>query len=88
LLLRFGRSFLRRQSCEMFSRKLRMVEVERTRVRLFFRDTDFRQELDQDFRLHLEFARQLVNSNLIGICHQPLFSPKLVIPRRFLRFTF
>jgi hypothetical protein len=65
-----------------------MVEVERTRVRLFFRDTDFRQELDQDFRLHLEFARQLVNSNLIGIGHQPLFSPKLVIPRRFLRFTF
>jgi hypothetical protein len=57
----------------MFSRKLRVFEVERARMRLFFRDTDFRQELDQDFRLHFEFARQLVNSNLIGICHQPLF---------------
>ena len=57
-------------------------------MRLFFCNTDFRQELDQDFRLHLEFARQLVNSNLIGICHQPLFSPNLVRTRRFLSAIF
>ena len=88
LLLRFGRSFLRRQALEMLSRELRMFEVERARVRLLFRDADFRQEIDQDFRFDLELARQLVNSNLIGICHQPLFSPKLVRTRRFLRFTF
>jgi hypothetical protein len=57
-------------------------------MRLFFRDPDFRQELYQHLRFDLEFARQLVNSNLIGICHQPLFSPKLVRTRRFLRLTF
>src|SRR5580704_12023237 len=60
----------------MLSRKLRMFEIERARVRLLFRDADFRQEIDQDFRFDLEFARQLVNSNLIGICHQPLFFSK------------
>ena len=57
-------------------------------MRLFFREPDFRQELYQHLRFDLEFARQLVNSNLIGICHQPLFSPKLVRTRRFLRLTF
>lgn len=72
----------------MLTRELRVFEVERTRVRLLFRDADFRQEIDQDFRFDLEFARQLVNSNLIGICHQPLFSPKLVRTRRFFRFAF
>jgi len=75
LLLGFCRSFRRRQTCKMLARKLGVFEIERARVRLFFRDADFRQELDQDFRLDLEFTRQLVNSNLIGICHQPLFSP-------------
>jgi hypothetical protein len=75
LLLGFGGSFLRRQSRKMLSRKLRMFEIERARVRLLFRDADFRQEIDQDFCFNLEFARQLVNSNLIGICHQLLFSP-------------
>ena len=72
----------------MFSRKLRVFEIERARVRLLFRDADFRQEIDQDFRFNLEFARQLVNSNLIGICHQLLFSPKLVSTRRFLSAIF
>ncbi len=57
-------------------------------MRLLFRDADFRQEIDQDLCFDLEFPRQLVNSNLIGICHQLLFSPKLIITRRFLRFTF
>jgi DNA-binding GntR family transcriptional regulator len=88
LLLSFSGSFFRRQACKMLSRKLRVFEIKRARMRLFFRDTDFRQELNQDFRLHFEFARQLVNSNLIRICHQPLFAPKLVRTRRFLSFTF
>ena len=57
-------------------------------MRLFFRDADFRQEIDQDFRFNLEFARQLVNSNLIGICHQPLFFSKLISTRRFLSAIF
>ena len=96
LLLRFGRSFLRRQSPKILSRKLRVFEIERARVRLLFGDADFRQEIDQDFRFDLEFARQLVNSNLIGICHQPLFFSKtsqyppisqrhLLNPNQFLR---
>ncbi len=72
----------------MLSRELRVFEVERARVRLLFRDSDFRQEIDQDFRFNLEFARQLVNSNLIGICHQPLFFSKLVSSRRFLSAIF
>jgi hypothetical protein len=44
-----------------------VFEIERTRMRFLFRYTDFRQELDQHFRLDLEFARQLINSNLIRI---------------------
>jgi hypothetical protein len=75
LLLGFCSSFRSRQTCKMLARKFGVFEIERARVRLFFRDANFRQELDQDFRLDLEFARQLINSNLIGICHQPLFSP-------------
>lgn len=72
----------------MLARKLRVFEIERTRMRLFFRDADCRQEIDQDFRFNLEFARQLVNSNLIGICHQPLFFSKLISTRRFLSAIF
>jgi hypothetical protein len=49
----------------MLARKFCVLEIERARVRLFFRDADFRQELDQDFCLDLELARQLINSNLI-----------------------
>src|ERR1700690_2668592 len=59
----------------MFPRKFGLVEIERARVRFLFRDADFRQEIDQHLRLNLEFPGQLVNSNLIRICHQPLFSP-------------
>jgi hypothetical protein len=46
LLLSFGGSFLGRQTCKMLSRKLRVFEVERARMRLFLSDTNFRQEID------------------------------------------
>jgi hypothetical protein len=59
----------------MFPREFGLVEIERARVRLLFSDADFRKEIDQHLRLNLKFPRQLVNSNLIRICHQPLFSP-------------
>jgi hypothetical protein len=45
-------------------------------MRLLFSHANFGQEIDQDLRLDLKFARQLVNSNLIRICHQPLFFSK------------
>lgn len=51
-----------------------MLQVNRTRVRLFFRDADFRQELDQDLGLDLQFACQFIDTDLIGICHSPLSS--------------
>ena len=68
---------------KMFPRELGLVEIERARVRLLFGDADFRQEIDQHLRLNLEFPCQFVNSNLIRICHQPLFSPYYSEPARF-----
>ena len=41
-----------------------LVVIQRTRVRLLFRDADFRQILDEHLGFDLELARQLVNSNL------------------------
>jgi hypothetical protein len=61
-------------------------------VRFLFRDAEFRQEIDQHFRFDLEFPSQLINSNLIGICHQPLLSPLIRTCRLsravFFRFCF
>jgi hypothetical protein len=64
---RFSRRFLLRQLVEMLANELRMREIERTGVRLFFCDADLGQVLDQHFGLDLEFPGQLVNSNLIRI---------------------
>jgi hypothetical protein len=50
----------------MFSYELGVVEVERTRVGLFFSDANLREIVDQNLGFDLEFPRQLVNSNLIG----------------------
>jgi hypothetical protein len=71
-LLGFSRSFLRRQAQEMLPHELGMGIVDRARVRLLLRDADFRQVLDQDLCLDLEFPGQLIDSDLIWICHQPL----------------
>jgi hypothetical protein len=43
-------------------------------VCLLFGDANFGQILNQDFRLDLEFPGELVYSDLIRICHQPLSS--------------
>jgi hypothetical protein len=51
----------------MFPHEFGVIEIERARVRLFIVDADFRQVIDQDFRLDLEFPRQLVNADLIWI---------------------
>jgi hypothetical protein len=57
----------------MFAHQFGVLQIDRTRVRLFFRDADFRQELNQDFCLDLQFACQFVDTDLIRICHSPLF---------------
>jgi hypothetical protein len=61
----------------MLAHELGMLQIDRTRVRLFFRDADFRQELDQNLRLDLQFACQLIDPDLIRICHSPLSSSVL-----------
>jgi hypothetical protein len=73
-LVRLSRFFGGRHIAKMLAHELGVFQVNRTRVRLFFRDADFRQELDQDLSLDLQFARQFINSDLIRICHSPLSS--------------
>jgi hypothetical protein len=73
-LCRFLSFFGSRQAAEMLAHQFRVLQVNRARVRLFFRDTGFREVVNQDFRLDLQFPRQLVNPDLIGICHSPLFN--------------
>jgi hypothetical protein len=77
-LVRFRSFFSGREVAEMLAHELGMLQIDRTRVRLFFRDADFRQELDQNLRLDLQFACQLIDPDLIRICHSPLSS--LVLP--------
>jgi hypothetical protein len=73
-LLRRLSFFSSRQAAEMLAHQFRMLQVDRARVRLFFRDAGFRKIVNQDFRLDLQFPCQLVNPDLIGICHSPLFN--------------
>jgi hypothetical protein len=58
----------------MFPHQLSVRIIDRARVRLLFCNANVGQILDQDFRFDLEFPGQLVYSDLIRICHQPLSS--------------
>jgi hypothetical protein len=51
----------------VFPHQYGVLDIERTGMRLLIVDADFRQVIDQDFRLDLEFPRQFVNADLIGI---------------------
>jgi len=51
----------------MLARKFRMLDVDRARVRLLLSDADLGQVVDQNFRFDLEFPREFVNSDLIGV---------------------
>jgi hypothetical protein len=51
----------------MLPHKFGVVQVERARVRLLFRDADLRQVIDQDLGLDLEFSGQLVDADLVWI---------------------
>jgi hypothetical protein len=66
-LLRFGGRFRRGEPLEMLPHKFGVVQVERARVRLLFRDADLRQVIDQDLGLDLEFSGQLVDADLVWI---------------------
>ena len=46
-------------------------DINRTRMRLFFRNAGFRQIVDDRLCLDLEFARQLVDADLIRLAHCP-----------------
>jgi len=51
----------------MFARQFGVFDIERARVRLLVFNADLGQEVDQHLCLDLEFPRQLVDTNLIGI---------------------
>src|ERR1700679_678313 len=56
----------------MLPHKLGMRIIDRARMRLLLGDANFRQVLDQNLCFDLEFPGQLIYSDLIRICHQPL----------------
>jgi len=57
----------------MLAGQLGVFDIDRTRVCLFLRDADLGQIVDQHLGLDFQFSRQFVNSDLICVCHQPLF---------------
>ena len=71
--VRFGNRFRLRfffgSALNLFAHFFRDVRGDRTRVRLLFRDAIPRQQVNDGFRLDLEFAGQLVNSDLIYVGH-------------------
>jgi hypothetical protein len=83
LLGRLG-FFSSRQAAEMLAHQFGVLQVNRARVRLFFRNAGFRKIVNQDFRLDLQFPRQFINPDLIGICHSPLFNSAGTRARAFL----
>jgi hypothetical protein len=57
----------------MLADKLGVIYIDGARVGLFLGDADLGQIVDEDLGLDFELSRQFVNSNLICVCHQPLF---------------
>jgi hypothetical protein len=51
----------------MLPNQFGVLQVERARMCLFVADADFREVVDQDFRLDLELPGQLVDADLIRI---------------------
>lgn len=63
----FSRSFLFNKLLKVLPHQYGVLDIERTGMRLFIIDANFRQVINQDFGLDLEFPRQFVNADLIGI---------------------
>jgi hypothetical protein len=61
--------FLFRSAQKLLAHFLSDVGRNRARVRLLFRDAIPGQQINNGFRLDLEFAGQLVNSDLIDVGH-------------------
>lgn len=55
----------------MFPHPHGRIDINRARMRLLFRDAGFGQVVEDDFRLDLEFARQLVDADLVRLAHCP-----------------
>jgi hypothetical protein len=72
-LLRFGGRFCPRfrfrHALNLLAHFFRDVSRDRTRVRLLFRNTIAGQKVNDSLRFDLEFAGQLINSNLICFAH-------------------
>jgi hypothetical protein len=78
----FGCGFRIGRIAEMLAHLFGGVDFNRARMRLFFCDAGFGQKVDDRFRLNLEFARQLVDADLIQIGHCP---PGLLLATLFRR---
>jgi hypothetical protein len=51
----------------MLAHQFSVLHVDRARVRLFFADADLGQVVDQHLRFDLEFPREFVDPDLIGV---------------------
>jgi len=57
---------------EMLPDLFGVLDIKRTRMRLLVVDADLGQVVDQHLGLDLEFSRQFVDANLIGLGHELL----------------
>jgi len=92
LFFRFGSRFRLRfffgGTLNLLAHLFRNVRGDRARVRLLFRDAIPRQQVNDGFRLDLEFAGQLVYSDLIYVGHALRSELRLRLFRlRLLAFT-
>jgi len=92
LFFYFGSGFYLRflfgGALNFFAHLFRDVRGDRARVRLLFRDAIPRQQINDGFRLDLEFAGQLVDSDLIYVGHALRSGLRLRLFRlRLLAFT-
>jgi len=65
----FGLSFCLRNALNLLANLLGHVDWNGTRVRLFFRDTESGQKVNDGFGLDLQFAGQFVDPDLIRVAH-------------------
>ena len=63
----FRSGFFLGHLAEMFPNEFGVLDVERARVRLLLGNSNFGQEVDQDFGLDLKLSRQFVDSDLIRV---------------------
>jgi hypothetical protein len=67
----FRGSFGFGQRAKVGAHLVRHFDRDRTRVRLLFRESERRQEVNDCFRLDLKVAGEFVDPNLIRVAHSP-----------------